>query len=183
LSNDHSIKVCNFDGGKGTAILDSDDYYGKLDSILNDKTKFAEVNVNTKTHPLIAKERSIAYYIRKYFKSYDEQIIRKLIPSCSASWKIYGLANIHKENTPLRLVLSMTNAPKYELAKILDSMVKPYLPNAYMLESTSDFLARLNGFKFSTHHKIGKIWRNFTFYQCANKRNDSTNCWDYLFPR
>jgi len=40
-----------------------DDYYGKLDSILNDKTKFAKVIVNTKTHPLIAIELALAFHV------------------------------------------------------------------------------------------------------------------------
>ena len=58
--------------------MDSNEYYEKLESNLNDKSKFEEVNVNKKTHPIIAKDRSIAYYIRKYFKEYDEKLIRKL---------------------------------------------------------------------------------------------------------
>ena len=64
--------------------MDSIEYYEKLESILNDKSKFEEFNVNKKTHPIIAKERSIAYYVRKYFKGYDEKLIRKLVPGGSA---------------------------------------------------------------------------------------------------
>ena len=47
---------------------------------LNDKSKFEEIIVNKRTHQIIAKERSIAYYIRKYFKGYDEKLIRNLVP-------------------------------------------------------------------------------------------------------
>ena len=63
LLQDKNIKVCKFDKGKGTTIMDSNEYYEKLESILNDKSKFEEVNVNKKTHPIIAKERSIAYLL------------------------------------------------------------------------------------------------------------------------
>ena len=43
LSMDASIKVCKFDKGNGIAILESDDYYRKLDKIVDDKSKFLEI--------------------------------------------------------------------------------------------------------------------------------------------
>ena len=43
LSNDSLIKVCKFDKRNGVAILESEDYYAKLDKIDNDKTKFVEI--------------------------------------------------------------------------------------------------------------------------------------------
>ena len=88
-----NIKICKFDEfdkEKSTTIMESNEYYEKLKSILNDKSKFEEVNVNKKTHPIIAKEHPIAYYIQKYFKGYDEKLIRKTVPSGSAPVKIYG---------------------------------------------------------------------------------------------
>ena len=48
-----------------------------------------------KAHSIIAKERSIAYYIRKYFKGYDEQLIRKRVLSGSVPGKVYGLVKVH----------------------------------------------------------------------------------------
>ena len=67
LSQEKNIKTCKFDKGKGTTIMDSNKYYEKLESILNEKRKFAEVKENKKTHSIIAEERSIAFYSRTYF--------------------------------------------------------------------------------------------------------------------
>ena len=53
LGNNTRIKVCKFDKGKGVVILDSYDYYAKLDCIINDSSKFHEINQYTKVHPII----------------------------------------------------------------------------------------------------------------------------------
>jgi len=55
LASDPCIKVCKFDKGKGTVILDAEDYCFKLDVIIEDKTKFEVVKIEG-NHPLISKE-------------------------------------------------------------------------------------------------------------------------------
>jgi len=57
------------DKGRDVAILNSNDYYSKSKSILADDKKFIKINVDAnETHPVIVKENSAAYYIRKYLK-------------------------------------------------------------------------------------------------------------------
>ena len=94
------------------------------------------------------------YYIRKYFKGYDEKLIQKLVLSGSAPGKIYGVVKVHKKDNPLRLVVCMVGTPEYELAKFLDKFIKPYIPNNFMLESTNDFISKLNQFQFPSNHKL-----------------------------
>ena len=43
LSKDSDIKVCKLDKGRGVAVLNSVDYFSKLDSIIYDSTKFIEI--------------------------------------------------------------------------------------------------------------------------------------------
>ena len=43
LSRDDSIKVCSMDKGNGVVILNSDDYFSKLDVIVNDTSKFRKI--------------------------------------------------------------------------------------------------------------------------------------------
>ena len=141
LSQDSSIKVCKFDKGNGVAILQAEDYLSKLAKIVNDKSKFEEVNYQSGIHPLIAKENSIAYYVRRYFKKVEGYT--NLIPSGSKPGKLYGMAKVHKPNVPLRPVVSMIGTPEYKLAKFLDSLIKPYIPDTYLLKSTDEFIDRL----------------------------------------
>ena len=63
LANDKTIKICKFDKGKGTAILNSSDYHSKLDSIVCDQSKFVQVDQNTKVRPIISKETSVTVLI------------------------------------------------------------------------------------------------------------------------
>ena len=135
-------------------MLNSSDHYSKLDHIVNDQSKFHEINVNSKIHPVIAKENSIAYYMRKYLKSLGTETLRKLVPTGSIPGKIYGLVKVHKKGNPVGPVVSMIGTPEYQLAKFLDSIIKPYIPQIYMLQSTNQFLEHLNEFKFDSNHKL-----------------------------
>ena len=139
LSNNTDIKVCKLDKGRGVAILNSDDYYAKLDNILADKSKFIKINTEQEIHPIIAKENSIRYYVRKYLKDYGDEIIKSLIPSGRNPGKLYGLIKVHKDGNPARPVVSMIGTPEYTLAKFLDSIIKPYIPDSYIIQSSEEF--------------------------------------------
>ena len=73
-------------------VDNSDDYYAKLDAIVSDTSKFEEINFESEsTHPIIAKEKSIMYYIRKYLKEFGEETVKNLIPSASTHGELYEL--------------------------------------------------------------------------------------------
>ena len=48
----------------------------------------------------------------------------------------------------------MIGTPEYQLAKFLDSIIKSYIPDSYMLHSTDHFLDELNNFQFKADHKL-----------------------------
>ena len=142
LAQDPSIKICKFDKGNGVAIFSAKDYYDKLDKVILDKSKFEEINQElSENHPIIQKEKSISYYIRKYFKKVTNY--QELISSGSQPGKLYGIAKVHKTNVPLRPVVSMVGTPEYKLAKYLDNLIKPHIPDTYLLHSTENFIERL----------------------------------------
>ena len=70
LPQDPTIKICRYDKGNGLAILDVSGYNKKLNSIVRNKTKFSEIEYDSKKlhHPTITKENSITYYIKQYLK-------------------------------------------------------------------------------------------------------------------
>ena len=105
--------------------MNSRDYFDKLDAIVCDKTKFEKVPIPDKEdkHPIITKEKSIRYYIDKYIPGLDKQSRKKLLPTGSSPGQLYGLCKVHKDNYPLRPVISMLNTPEYELAKYLDGFL------------------------------------------------------------
>ena len=97
ISDESSIKICKFDKGKGTAILNKKDYFLKLDDIIEDKSKFRKIENKSKIHLIIRKEKSISYYMKKYLKNYDSEITNSFIPSGSQPGKLYELAKVHKD--------------------------------------------------------------------------------------
>ena len=77
----------DYDKGNRVVVLNSEDYYSKLDHIFDDPTKFIKVNTDGKVHPIISKENSINYHINKYLKSYDNSITSKIVSTGSAPGK------------------------------------------------------------------------------------------------
>ena len=53
--------------------------------------------------------------------------------------KLYELIKIHNKDNPARPVVSMIETLEYKLAKVLNTIIKPYLPNKYLKNSTNDF--------------------------------------------
>ena len=145
LRNNKSIKVCRFDKGSGTVVLDTDDYFSKLDSIVL-SNKFVELAVTDhKHHPTVKTEASIQYYLNRYIKPHvSNDLFKGMYPKGSRPGAIYGLAKVHKAGTPLRPVISMINTPQYGLAKYLDKVIKPNIPSSKMLNSTNEFISKVN---------------------------------------
>ena len=150
LKKDQSIKVCAFDKGNGIVIMNSKDYFDKLDKIIYDTSKFQEITINTNlSHPVIRNENNIRNYLRQNVKGFiSQETFDSIYPSGSQPGKLYGLCKSHKPGLPLRPVVSMINTAEYNLAKYLDKIIKPYIPSKFMLNSTSSFLGRLKEFCF-----------------------------------
>ena len=43
----------------------------------------------------------------------------------------------------MRPVVSMVGTPEYKLAKYLDNLIKPHIPDTYLLRSTENFIEKL----------------------------------------
>ena len=144
LKNNKDIRICRFDKGHGTLILDSEEYFAKLDTIvLSDKFQEVEVSSNPARHPVLKTEGSIQYYLRRYIKPViPHDVYESIYPTGSRPGAVYGLAKVHKPNVPLRPVVSMVGTAQYNLAKYLDSFIKPVIPDQYMLSSTADFVQK-----------------------------------------
>ena len=125
LRQNENIKICQYDKGNGVVVLNSEDYYSKLDHIIDDPTKFMKVITDRKVHPIIAKQNSINYYINKYLKPYDNSITSKIMSNGSAPRKLYGTTKVHKQGNPAKSVVSMIDTPECNLAKFLDQIIKP----------------------------------------------------------
>ena len=53
---------------------------------------------------------------------------------------IYGNIKTHKIGNPIRPIISQISTPAYDIAKYLNEIITPYIPNRYNLASSSDFI-------------------------------------------
>ena len=144
LSNNPDIIITRPDKGRGTVILNKNDYLQKMDDILKDDTKFTKIG-NPTFQPIFKLEDKINRLL-KGFK--DEKIITEstyqdLYSSGSSYGALYGLPKIHKESIPLRPILAAYNNPNYQIAKYLVPMLQPYANNKYSLLNSASLVPEI----------------------------------------
>ena len=90
LKKDQNIKICSFDKGNGIVIVNSKEYFEKLDTIVLDKSKFEEITINQKaTHPVIRNETAIRKYLRQNVKDHvSKKVLDSIYPSGSQPGKL-----------------------------------------------------------------------------------------------
>ena len=64
------------------------------------------------------------------------------------------MTKVHKDQVPLRLIVSMVATPEYNLAKHLDQLIKPYIPDTCLLRSTDDYIESLKQFSINSHNIV-----------------------------
>ena len=129
--------MCKLDKGNGVRIINDHDYYAKLDDLILSRFKFTEITINDgKIHTINSIEYSIVIIFCKNAKPCMQlDTFRKLVPSGSQSAKIYGLAKVHLESTPLRPVVSMIRTAEYNLVRYLVRNMNDVMPTTYILNS------------------------------------------------
>jgi len=69
--------------------------------------------------------------------------------------RAYGLPKIHKQNYPLRIIVSLKNTPLYGLAKFLHDIIKKSIPRPKSQVSNSfQVVERLNGLYMLSDFKL-----------------------------
>ena len=135
LKSHPNIIVRRADKANSFVILDRAEYKDKLDAILADKQKFTRISRN----PIASLKTKVNKLIAEVNRNQDEKIIKPIIGEFHPGY-IYGTVKTHKPNNPLRPIVSQVTTPIYETAKKLNTIITPYLPAKYQINSTDDFL-------------------------------------------
>ena len=53
---------------------------------------------------------------------------------------LYGTVKTHKQNNPLRPIISQIPTPVYSTSKMLNKLISPYLPARFQNNSTDNFI-------------------------------------------
>lgn len=123
LRKDDSIIILPADKGRATVILNKDDYHQKcLDHIENGPYKILKRDPS----------RGIKESIRKKLQSLkdnchiDDKLYFKLKPTDAPMPRFYGLPKIHKDNIPIRPIVSYSGTPLYRLSNHVADILKTY---------------------------------------------------------
>ena len=89
-------------------------------------------------------------FLNKFVKPFiSAECYHKICPTGSQPGKAYGLCKVHKPGNPLRPVVSMIGTCEYGLAQYLVNIINKCMPDEYMLNSTTDFIEKLQKYPLS----------------------------------
>ncbi|XP_069995971.1 uncharacterized protein [Penaeus vannamei] len=146
LRDDNNIVITKPDKGRGVVILNRDDYFSKLNTILSDSSKFKPIMSDTATH-LLKLEDKLNRLLRSIRTSIGEMTYNLLTISGSRPGRLYGLPKIHKIGQPLRPIISAIGAFNYNLAKFLVQLITPLTTNEYTIENSFSFIKEISDLK------------------------------------
>lgn len=117
IKNNQNIYILSADKCNKTVVMFKDDYINKMYSLLNDTTTYKK-EVSNITNKI---QNNMNSLIITWFKNsfIDVNLKNKLTCYNGYAPYIYGLPKLHKENYPLRPIVSNTGSPTYQLSKYL----------------------------------------------------------------
>ena len=117
-----------YDKGTGFCIMQRTSYLQKLDKILNGP-QFKAINVGSDF--TIKQETKFCKQLSDMMKRgyISKEFYQKVRPVGSQPARLYGLAKVHKKESPLRPILSMPGSQYEKLSKELAEIIKK-LPEA-----------------------------------------------------
>ena len=119
---ENNLLAIPFDKGIGICVMKSETYYKKMDDIIK-LPQFEKVEKKRKNekHPILKEEERIQRDLKEMLDSNEisKTLYDKLRPRGSQPPRLYGLAKVHKEEVPVRPVLSMPGSAYYGIGKQL----------------------------------------------------------------
>lgn len=141
----NEIVILETDKSNRTAILNRGDYISKMNDILSNNSTFKKLTTN----PLNKLEKDINNYIRELQDS--KQIDKKLGSLLKSSYKslpqIYGLIKLHKNDLPLRPVISSIDSPLENLCKYFTNILKPLVKYNLRAKNSYEVVEKLKGIR------------------------------------
>lgn len=149
LKSNTNIIFKKADKGGGIVCLDRSDYLDKVNSLLNDTQTYIQtdindtLNVKADSDKLLKNLRSLGFLSDKQF-----YFLTNFEARCPL---FYGIPKLHKENFPLRPIVSQTDGPTSRLNLLVDSYLRTaesQIP--FLLQDTTAFLQLIEKNKICT---------------------------------
>ncbi|XP_076059464.1 uncharacterized protein LOC143036092 [Oratosquilla oratoria] len=135
LRENNDIVIRRADKSDLFVILNRSEYIDKVDSILQDPSKFLRVKKN----PIDEIRKKVTKLIDNANADKDGVKFSPLQGHYEPGY-FYGNVKTHKPGNKLRHIISQIPTPTYQLAKQLNDLITPYIPTVHALRSTDEFV-------------------------------------------
>ena len=141
LRSNKELIITKPDKGNGTVILERQDYIRKMMDLINDPINFKKLDVDI--------YKQIIKLERKNNRLVDKMVADGVVTSLqgnklksrgSRPGVMYGLPKVHKQNVPMRPILSMSGSFNYELSRYMVPVLAPLSRNEYTVSDSFDFV-------------------------------------------
>ena len=146
LSEDKTIVISKADKGNAVVIQDIETYRSKILELLKQKGKFKKLKENE----TLKRERNLQNFLRTLNRKERKHRLsdtdyKRILPCGSRAGVMYGLPKIHKDNCPLRPIISAVGTYNYKLAKFLVEILTPLMSDSkFILKDTFDFVNKVS---------------------------------------
>ena len=138
------IVITRPDKGRATVILDKSDYLEKMATILDDTSKFEKLGPASDNDNTQKVEKTLCAFLQKLVERghLSAEVFDAVKPSGSVRPRLYGLPKVHKNNCPLRPIVSMSGSPQYRVSQWLCDVLEPVLKlyNSRSVKDTFEFV-------------------------------------------
>jgi len=139
LRNNKSITIKKGDKGAGIVVLDTNDYYNKVQDMLNDIDTYTPITQdNSKDIKSEADLHIQELFNKNLLNKKQLSYFKRFTPRCPT---FYGIPKIHKPNTPLRPIVSQINGPTTKINELVDyylHIAEKHIP--FLFQDTTAFL-------------------------------------------
>ena len=153
---DHDLVAVPYDKGTGICLMKRKTYEKKMDKIIElpQFQKYIPDRSNAK-HLVLKEEERIIEILQDLKKSgaIDKTLYKELYPTGTQAPRLYGLAKIHKEDTPMRPVLSMPGSAYHTVGKKIAEWLS-YVPECKINTSTKKICDSLKETKLKQDEQL-----------------------------
>ena len=148
FNNIDSIVTRKADKSNTFVILDKEFYQNEINQLLSDESKFKKIPRD----PTEEMKKEINKHISFVNNNSKSVKLHKLEGKYKPGY-IYGNPKIHKRliNPPLRPIISQIGTITYELSKHLNSIIVPFMPRKYTVQSSYEFVSLLKDIRPDGH--------------------------------
>ena len=131
FNKNKDIFVRKADKSNVFVVLDREYYTNAINNILSDETKFQRIDKD----PTESLKKRLNGLITQINISNNTTKMSKLVSHFEPGY-IYANPKIHKRmnNPPFRPIISQIGTVTYELSKLINKIIVPYMPKAFQAE-------------------------------------------------